>query len=390
MTIMKTYKRFDLNFVKGVGTYLYEKNGDEYLDFVAGVAVNSLGHSNEKVIEAIKKQSEKLIHISNLYYDDNQIMLADKLVELSNHESVFFCNSGTEAIEGALKVARKYGYGNDKTKILYLKNSFHGRTLGALSVTGQEKYQKYYKPLIGDVEEVEFNNIDDLKNKMDDKVCGIIVEPIQGEGGINLIDSDFLNEIKILCDKNDALLIFDEVQSGIGRTGNFFAYQNYDVVPDVVAMAKGLGSGVPIGAFMVNKKADVFDYGDHGCTFGGNPLVTAVSNVVVDTISDELFLNEVNIKGKYLKDKLQSMESEYAFIKGIRGIGLILGIQLDIDMIEAKEIVEKALEQKLLIIGAGVDVIRVVPALTVSVEEIDEFIIKLKNTLDSIVLEKKL
>ncbi len=390
MTIMKTYKRFDLNFVKGEGTYLYEKNGDEYLDFVAGVAVNALGHSNEKVIEAIKKQSEKLIHISNLYYDDNQIMLADKLVELSNHESVFFCNSGTEAIEGALKVARKYGYGNDKTKILYLKNSFHGRTLGALSVTGQEKYQKYYKPLIGDVEEVEFNNIDDLKNKMDDKVCGIIVEPIQGEGGINLIDSDFLNEIKMLCDKNDALLIFDEVQSGIGRTGKFFAYQNYDVVPDVVAMAKGLGSGVPIGAFMVNKKADVFDYGDHGCTFGGNPLVTAVSNVVVDTISDELFLNEVKIKGKYLKDKLQSMESEYAFIKGIRGIGLLLGIQLDIDMIESKEIIEKALEQKLLIIGAGVDVIRVVPALTVSVEEIDEFIIKLKNTLDSIVLEKKL
>ena len=384
MSIMKTYKRFDLNFVKGEGTYVYEKNGDKYLDFVAGVAVNSLGHSNKKVVDAIKNQSEKLIHISNLYYDDNQISLADKLIKLSNHESVFFCNSGTEAVEGALKVIRKYGYEKGKTKILYMKNSFHGRTFGALAVTGQEKYQKYYKPLIGDVEEVEFNNIEDLKNKMSDDVCGIIVEPIQGEGGINSIEESFLKEIKNLSDKYDALLIFDEVQSGIGRTGKFFAYQNYDVVPDVVAMAKGLGGGVPVGAFMVNEKADVLTYGDHGCTFGGNPLVTAVSNVVVDTISDEMFLNEVSIKGNYLKHELEQLTKNVEFVKRIKGKGLMIGIEIDIEKVEIKDIVSKALEYKLLIIGAGTNTIRIVPPLTVTIDEIDEFIVKFKNTIESI------
>ncbi len=384
MTIMKTYKRFDLNFVKGEGTYIYEKNGDKYLDFVAGVAVNSLGHSNGKVIEAIKNQSEKLIHISNLYYDDNQISLADKLVKLSNHESVFFCNSGTEAIEGALKVARKYGYEKGKTKILYLKNSFHGRTLGALSVTGQDKYQKYYKPLIGSVNEVEFNNVEDLRNKMDDEVCGVILEPIQGEGGINSIEESFLKEVKNLVEEYDALLIFDEVQTGIGRTGKFFAYQNYGVVPDIVAMAKGLGAGIPIGAFMVNKKADVLTYGDHGCTFGGNPLVTAVSNVVVDTISDEMFLNEVSIKGNYLRHELEQLTKNMKFVKKIKGKGLIIGVEFDIEKIEIKDIINKALEYKLLIIGAGNNTIRIVPPLTVTINEIDEFVVRFKNTLDSI------
>ncbi|MEA3423052.1 MAG: aspartate aminotransferase family protein [Bacillota bacterium] len=386
MTIMKTYKKFDLNFVKGEGTYIYEKNGDKYLDFVAGVAVNSLGHSNAKVIEAIKNQSEKLIHISNLYYDDNQISLADKLVKLSKHESVFFCNSGSEAIEGALKVVRKYGYEMGKTKILYMKNSFHGRTMGALAVTGQEKYQKYYKPLIEDVEEVEFNNIEDLRNKMDDDVCGVILEPIQGEGGVNGIDDVFLKEIGKLIEKYDALLIFDEVQSGIGRTGKFFAYQNYDIVPDVVAMAKGLGAGIPIGAFMVNKKADVLTYGDHGCTFGGNPLVTAVSNVVVDTISDKMFLNEVSIKGNYLKHELEQMTKNMKFVKKIKGKGLIIGVEFDIEKIETKDIVNKAIEYKLIIIGAGNNTIRIVPPLTVSIDEIDEFIERFKNTLDSLLL----
>lgn len=383
MSIMKTYKRFDLNFVRGEGSYLYEKNGDKYLDFVAGIAVNALGHSNKDVVEAIKNQAEKLIHISNLYFDDNQINLADKLIELSDHESVFFCNSGTEAIETSLKIARKYGYERGKSVILYMQNSFHGRSLGALSVTGQEKYQKYFKPLIADVVPVEFNNIEDLESKMSNQVCAVIVEPIQGEGGINEIESKFLNEIKKICDEWDALLIFDEVQAGVGRTGKFFAYQNYSVVPDVVAMAKGLGAGVPIGAVMVNKKADILTYGDHGCTFGGNPLVTAVSNVVVDKISDDNFLMDVTIKGNYLKHQLEEMTDEIDFVKKIKGKGLIIGVEFDTSRIEIKKIVEKALEKKLLIIGAGAETIRLVPPLTVSIDEINDFISIFKEILES-------
>jgi acetylornithine/N-succinyldiaminopimelate aminotransferase len=290
---MKTYKRFDLNFVKGKGVYLYEKNGDKYLDFVAGIAVNALGHSNEKIVKAIKDQSEKLLHISNLYYDDHQINLSKKLIELSDHQSVFFCNSGTEAIEGTLKIARKYGLTKGKNKILYFDQAFHGRTLGALSVTSNEKYKKSFKPLIPNVQNVKLNDYEDFLNKFDDEVCAVIIEPIQGEGGINSVDNDFLQMIREETLMKNALLIFDEVQAGIGRTGTFFAYKGFNVVPDVIALAKGLGGGVPIGAFIANEKADVLSYGDHGCTFGGNPLVTAVSNVVVDEVSKTEFLEEV-------------------------------------------------------------------------------------------------
>jgi acetylornithine/N-succinyldiaminopimelate aminotransferase len=216
---MKTYKRFDLNFVKGKGVYLFEKNGDKYLDFVAGIAVNALGHSNEKIVKAIKDQSEKLLHISNLYYDDHQINLSKKLIELSDHQSVFFCNSGTEAIEGTLKIARKYGRKMGKSKILYFDNAFHGRTLGALSVTSNEKYKKSFKPLVPNVEQVKLNNQKDFLSKFDESVCAVIIEPIQGEGGINPVDEDFLQLIRDETSTNDALLIFDEVQAGIGRTG---------------------------------------------------------------------------------------------------------------------------------------------------------------------------
>lgn len=383
MKIMKTYKRFDLNFVKGEGTYLFEKNGDKYLDFVAGVAVNSLGHSNPIVVNAIKEQANNLIHISNLYYDDNQINLAEKLVSVSDHSSVFFCNSGSEAVEGSIKVARKYGNKKGKTKILYMNNSFHGRTLGALALTGQEKYQKDFKPLIGDVCEVVFNSIEDFDKKMDDKVCGVIVEPIQGEGGVNTINSKFLKHIREKCNKFDCLLMFDEVQVGAGRTGKFFAYQNFDVIPDVIAMAKGLGGGVPIGAFVVNEKADVLSFGDHGCTFGGNPLVSAVSLAVVNEISKEEFLSEVVLKGNYMKEKLNCLGNEYHFVKKIKGIGLMIGIEFDIEKVKIKDVVDKAIENKLLIIGAGLDTVRVVPPLTVTVKEIDEFVFKFKKVLEN-------
>lgn len=371
MTLMKTYKRFDLNFVKGKGVYLYEKNGDEYLDFVAGIAVNCLGHSNKKIIDAIKEQSEKLLHISNLYYDDNQINLSKKLIDLSDHQSVFFCNSGTEAIEGTLKIARKYGQEKGKNRILYFDNAFHGRTLGALSVTSNEKYRKSFKPLVPNIEKVKFNDKKDFQEKFDEDVCAVIIEPIQGEGGINPVDQDFIEFIRESTSSSDALLIFDEVQAGIGRTGNFYAYKGFNVIPDVIALAKGLGGGVPIGAFIANDKADVLTYGDHGCTFGGNPLVTAVSNVVVDEVSKPKFLKEVNEKGNYLMEKLNEIKKKSSIITQVKGKGLIVGVDFEID---PKIIVKLALKEKLLIVNAGVNTIRLVPALNVTYTEIDTFI----------------
>lgn len=378
MSLMKAYNRIDLNFVKGKGVYLYDKEGNKYLDFVAGIAVNCLGHSNEIMINAIKNQSEKLIHISNLYYDDNQNNLAKKLIDLSDHNSVFFCNSGSEAVEGALKVARKFGKKFNKDKILYFKKSFHGRTMGSLSVTGNEKYQKSFKPLIGGVEEVIFNDKDDFSDKFDDKVCAVIIEPIQGEGGINEVDSEFLELISNYTSENDALLIFDEVQCGAGRTGKFFAYKNYNVIPDIITMAKGLGGGLPIGAFIVNKKADVLTYGDHGCTFGGNPLVTGVSNKIIEEISNKEFLDNVVKKGEYIKEKIEELKNNSKIIGKVKGKGLLLGIDIKKDV---GEFINLAIKENLLVINAGKDTIRLIPPLNISFEEIDEFIEKFEKII---------
>ncbi|MDM8533310.1 aspartate aminotransferase family protein [Clostridiaceae bacterium HSG29] len=383
MSLMKTYKRYNLNFVEGNGVFLIEKNGEKYLDFVAGVAVNALGHSNSELVNVIKNQASKLIHISNLYYDDNQLSLANKLVNLSGFSSVFFTNSGTESIEGALKIAKKYGKNKGKDKIIYMNQSFHGRTLGALSVTGQVKYQKDFTPLIDAVIPVNFNDIEDLQNKMNNEISAVIVEPIQGEGGINEISNEFLNEIRSLCDFYDSLLIFDEVQAGVGRTGKFFAFENYNIKPDIIAMAKGLGGGVPIGALIANKKADILTYSDHGCTFGGNPLVTAVGNKVVDIVSDKDFLNQVTIKGNYLIKQLNNLMIEFDFIKKIKGKGLMIGVEIDTDKIDIKDIIETAITNKLLIIGAGSNTIRLVPPLNVTIKEIDLFIKLFEKTLKS-------
>ena len=378
MSIMKTYNRFDLNFEYGKGSFLYDKSGNKYLDFVAGIAVNCLGHSHPEIINTIKKQSEKMIHISNLYLEDNQINLAKKLIDLSDHNSVFFCNSGTEAVEGAIKVAKKYGKKLNKNKILYFDNSFHGRSLGALSVTSKEKYKKPFIPLDSNVKKVKFNNKKDFLEKFDQDVCAVIVEPIQGEGGINEIDKDFLELIRKVTLKNDSLLIFDEVQCGIGRTSKFFAYQNYNIIPDVITIAKGLGGGVPIGAFIVNKKSDVLEYGDHGCTFGGNPLVTSVANKVVGIVSKKDFLNKVGKKGKYLKNELEKLSLEYKEIKKIKGKGLMIGVDIDLDV---KDVVNESIKNNLLIINASDKTIRLVPPLNVSKEEIDLFIKKFKKVL---------
>ncbi|WBW95695.1 aspartate aminotransferase family protein [Oceanirhabdus sp. W0125-5] len=380
--LMNTYNRFDVEFIKGKGTKLYDKKGYEYLDFVSGVAVNCLGHSHPAISKTLLEQGEKLIHISNLYYNDKQNALAEKLTSLSDHQKVFFCNSGTEAVEGAIKVARKYGKvngGEDKNKIIYMKNSFHGRTMGALSITGQPKYQNSFKPLIGGTVEAEFNNIDDIKEKIDCNTCAVIIEPIQGEGGIIDAEKDFLEELRKLCDDNDALLIFDEVQCGIGRLGTLFAYQKFGVTPDIICSAKGLGGGFPIGAVIANEKAaDVISPGDHGSTFGGNPLACAVSLTVINELFEGNILKEVDKKGEYLKNKLKALKETYSFIDNITGKGLLIGLKVNIDI---KKIISKCFEYKFLVIGAGKNVLRLLPPLNVSYEELDQGVKILNDVL---------
>ncbi|NMM61324.1 aspartate aminotransferase family protein [Clostridium sp. P21] len=378
--IMNTYGRFDVSFEKGIGCKLYDNDGIEYIDFVSGVAVNCLGHSHPSIIKAIEEQSKKVMHISNYYWNRKSIELAEKLCSLSEHDSVFFCNSGTEAIEVGVKIARKYGKvhgGESKNVIIYMEDSFHGRTMGALSITGQKKYQEDFKPLIGGTKSVKFNNIKDLEDKIDKNVCAVIIEPIQGEGGINVASVEYLKGVKKLCEENDALLIFDEVQCGIGRLGTLFAYEKFEVVPDVVCMAKALGGGFPIGAAMVNKKASVFERGDHGSTFGGNPLASAVSLKILEELVDEGVVNKVDEKSSYIISKLEVLKKKYSIIEEIKGMGLLIGIKLKVDV---KEFSKSCFKNKLLVVTAGKDVIRLLPPLNVENEDIDKTV----EILDSV------
>jgi len=385
---MKTYGRFDITFERGLGSKLYDINGIEYIDFVSGVAVNCLGHCHPAIIQAIQEQSNKLIHVSNYYYNTTHTELAKKLVENSDHESVFFCNSGTEAVEGALKLARKYGklHGN-KSTIIYMDNSFHGRSMGALSVTGQGKYQESFSPLIGGVKKIPFNDIKALEVAFTSDVCGIILEPIQGEGGIIPINIDFINKIKELCTLNDALLIYDEVQCGIGRLGSLFAYKQFGVIPDVIALAKGLGGGFPIGAIMANKKAStVLVPGDHGSTYGGNPLACAVSLAVITELVDNKVIDTIEERSSYIFEKLDNLKEKYPLIKEVRGMGFLIGVEIDFD---TKEFMKKCLEKNLLLISAGPKVIRLLPPLNVTKKELDEALIIFNSVLEEICKSQK-
>lgn len=369
---MNTYGRYDVTFEKGIGAKIYDTEGKEYLDFVSGVAVNCLGHSHPAIVKAINDQSQKLIHISNYYWNTEHTKLAGKLVENSDLKSVFFCNSGTEAVEGGLKIARKYGKltGKDnKNVIIYMNNSFHGRTFGALTVTGQDKYKKDFLPLVEGVRRVEFNNIESLKDSFDDSVCGMIIEPIQGEGGVNAADKDFLLEAKKLCEKFNALLIFDEVQCGMGRLGTLFAYKKFGVVPDIVCIAKALGGGFPIGAFVAGERAaGVLVPGDHGTTYGGNPLGSAVGNAIIDELVDNGVLENVEEMGSYIRGKLEGLKEKYSVIKDIRGMGLLVGIALEGDI---KKFTQECFDRGLLLITAGKDVVRILPPLNVDKKDID-------------------
>jgi len=370
--ILNVYSRFDITLTEGKGCLVYDKSGKEYVDFVSGIAVNCLGHCSPVITKAIQEQSCKLMHVSNLYWNENQIKLAEKLCEISGLQGAFFCNSGTEAVEAAVKFARKYGKlkgGEAKNEIIYMKNSFHGRTIGALSVTGQEKYQKDYRPLIPGVKSVEFNNISELRSEMNSSVCAIILEPVQGEGGIVAAEKAFLEEAKCLCEKYDALLIFDEVQCGVGRLGTLFAFQKFGVVPDLIAMAKGLGGGLPIGAVVASKKAaESIAYGDHGSTFGGNPLACAVALAILSELLDNGVLANVEKMSRYLVGKLQGLKEKHGSIKSIRGMGLLIGLQLSID---TKEFINQCIEKGLLLVGAGKDVVRILPPLNVEAEYLD-------------------
>ncbi|MCI1958484.1 MAG: aspartate aminotransferase family protein [Clostridia bacterium] len=380
--IMNTYSRFPIAFDHGKGMYVWDMDGKKYLDFVAGIAVNSLGHANEKLCEKISEQCCKLMHVSNLYYTEPQIELAEELCAHSCFDKVFYCNSGAETIETALKICRKYATMKNKPgrDIICMEKSFHGRTYGAVTATGQDKYHKGLDPMIPGIKHVPFNNFEALKNAVDENTCGILLEPIQGEGGIIPAKKEYLEKVRALCDEKDIVLIFDEVQCGVGRTGELFAYQVYGVEPDGACFAKGLAGGIPIGAFMAKDKlAEAFKPGDHASTFGGNPFVTSAGTVVMDMLFNGGLLENVKKQGKLLSEKLNALKDKYDIVKDARGIGLMQGIELTIP---SGPVVADCIKNGLLLVGAGTNVIRFVPALIVTSAEIEEAMDKLDKALD--------
>ncbi len=384
--ILHTYNRFPVMFDHGEGCYLYDTEGKKYLDFAAGIAVNALGYHYPGYDDALKAQIDKLTHISNLYYNEPMSEAGEKLVKASGLSKAFFTNSGTEAIEGALKVARKYAYTKygkeaQKYEIIAMNHSFHGRSLGALSVTGTEHYREPFEPLIGGVKFADFNNLESVKAQITDKTCAIITEVVQGEGGIYPAQKEFLEGLRALCDEKDIILIFDEIQCGMGRTGYYFAWQSYGVEPDVMTCAKALGCGVPVGAFVLGEKAAKGSLvpGDHGTTYGGNPFVCAAVSKVFDIFEQDHILAHVQELTPYLEEKLDTLVEKYPIVAARRGKGFMQG--LVIEGATVGSVVTKALENGLLVISAGSDVLRLVPPLVITKENIDEMIEKLEKSL---------
>lgn len=363
------YKRYPITLVKGNGTWVIDSEGKEYLDVMAGIAVNSLGHCHPAQVEAIQEQAEKLIHVSNLVYNEPQSELGELLTEVSGMDRVFFCNSGAEAVEAAVKIARKYGKNKNKTgSIISMDNSFHGRTMGALAL-GREKYAKNFTPMLTGFDRIEMNDVEALYSAVNDQTPAVVIEPIQGEGGIYPVEPSYLEEVRKVCDKHGALMILDEIQCGIGRTGKMFAYQKYEVKPDLVATAKGLGGGFPIGAVLAREDvASILEPGDHGTTFGGNPLACAASLAVVETIYEEELDNEAGKKGDYLLDKLEEATQEIEAVDEVRGTGLMIGVQLNFD---GAEVIKAMLKRGVLANCANKTVIRIVPPLTINYYELD-------------------
>ncbi|HBH0348733.1 TPA: aspartate aminotransferase family protein [Clostridioides difficile] len=375
-----TYNQPNFVIDYGEGSCFFDTNGNKYIDFTSGYGVSSLGYSNSNLKNALKEQVDKLLHTSNLYFNEPVLYSGEKIINSSGMAKVYFCNSGTEANETAFKIARKYSsdkYGNGRGTIISLKDSFHGRTMMSLMATGMDKYHKYFYPLPEGFKYIERNNIEDLKNNLDSTVCAIILEAIQGEGGVNVLEKDYVLEIVKICQEKDIVVIFDEVQCGIGRTGKLFGYEYFDVKPDIVTVAKGLGAGIPVGGVLVNKKlSKVLGKVDQGTTFGGNLLAMVAASVVLDEISKDGFYNEVLEKGNYIRKSIESFNNKV--VLKTKGIGLMIGIETNI---ESSIIEEKARKKGLLILTAGKNVLRFLPPLTISYKEIDEALEILKDIL---------
>jgi predicted acetylornithine/succinylornithine family transaminase len=373
--VANTYARYPVLLIKGKGTRVWDLEGEEYLDFVSGLAVCNLGHCHPKVVKAIQDQAEKLIHVSNFYYIEPQIQLASLLCKHSFADKVFFCNSGAEANEGAIKLARKYAKektGRDRYEIITMERSFHGRTLATLTATAQEKFHKGYEPLMPGFKYVPFDDVRAVRNAIDSKTCAVMLEPIQGEGGVNCPSEGYLKALREICDEKELLLIFDEVQVGMGRTGKLFAYEHDGIEPDLLTLAKSLAGGVPIGALLIKKGvAESFRPGDHASTFGGNPLATAAGVAAFTTILEEGMLENCQKMGDYFLSQLEAIQKKYLFVKEVRGKGLILGMELSLD---GSSIVKEMLRKKILINCTMGNVLRFLPPLIVTQEEIDRVI----------------
>ena len=380
--LFQLYNRFPLVLDHGEGVYLYDTGGKKYLDFAAGIAVMSLGYQNKELEESLTEQIKKLCHTSNLFYHENGGAAAEALNRVSGMDHVFFTNSGTEAIEGALKTARKYAAlkGNGRFEIIAMEDSFHGRSMGALSVTGTAAYREPFEPLIPGVRFARFNDLDSVKANITDKTCAILLEPLQGEGGIHPATQEFMEGIRALCDEQDILMIYDEIQCGMGRTGSMFAWQEYGVRPDILTMAKAIGNGIPVGAFAVTEQvaAHSMKPGDHGTTYGGNPLACMAVKKVVEIFEKEKIVEHVRKIAPYLTKRLDELVEEMDCVTERRGKGLIQGIVVKKP---AGEVINRAIEEGLLIISAKGNVLRFVPPLIIEKEHIDEMIEKLKHAL---------
>ena len=383
--MFKTYARFPLTLVRGDGCRVWDEDGKEYLDFVGGIAVCALGHSSPIVSKALEHQSKELVHVSNLYYTRPQTELARLLVENSFADRVFFCNSGAEANEAAIKLARRYAnekFGPQRHLIISMEDSFHGRTMATLSATGQEKVKAGYNPLLEGFTFVPFNDLESLDRALDESVCAVMLEPIQGEGGVVVPDADYLKGVKALCQDREALLIFDEVQVGMGRTGKLFAHEHYGITPDIMTLAKALGNGLPIGAMLaIEELSNAFGAGSHATTFGGTPLVTAVSKAVLTSLLEDGWIDHCRVVGDYFKKRLEELAKKYDFIKEVRGQGLILGVEM---MRPGAEVVKAMMEKGFLINCTQEKVLRFIPPLIVEKEEIDLLVETLENVLDQL------
>lgn len=383
--LFHTYNRYQISLDRGEGVHLYDADGKEYVDFGAGIAVFALGYNNKEYNDALKAQIDKLIHTSNYFYNEPAAKAAKAITEVSGMDRVFFTNSGTEAIEGAIKLAKKYAYlkdGSTDHEIIAMQHSFHGRSMGALAVTGNRHYQEAFGPMIPGIKFAQYNNLASVEELVNDKTCAIIFETVQGEGGIYPARPEFIKGVRKLCDEKGILLILDEIQCGMGRTGTMFAYEQYGVKPDILTVAKALGCGVPVGAFLAREEvAKALVPGDHGTTYGGNPLACAAAVKVLELFKKQNVLDNVKKVSAYLEKKLDEIVAEYDYVVERRGLGLMQGLEINTDVKDLKKVIAACLDNGLILFTAGTNVIRFVPPLVISEADVDEMITKLKKAL---------